>query len=191
MIERPIGGMGLTIVKPHKNTRDPREPLSTGGFEDEAPALTGKATKIDVALEKRSSENLATFYARALIAYNGDVVKSLATVFGVTEGEAELNMVELHEKARSSSRANTSISDMFERHDLTPEIRFAKLREMMFSPQPAVALKAIDMLNDQDATAKAKRIGSTWESFVSRVRAGAGPKARAAAIAERKGDKQE
>jgi len=184
LLDRPVGGVGELVPGPrrHRPARDPREPLPVGVIEEEPVALTGVATKIDpVAMEKRSSENIATFYARALVAYEGDVAKALATVFGISREEAELNMVELHERARSSSRANTSVSDMFERHDLTSEVRLAKLREMLFSPTPAVALKAIDMLGDLDATSKAKRMGTTWESFVQRVRAGAGPKAQAAA----------
>jgi hypothetical protein len=158
------------------DARDPREPLPTGvANHDDVPRL-----QTVEASDARLSKDLATVYARNLIAFDGDVIRALAATFGVSEDEATARMRELHERARGASRATTSIGEMFERHDVTSEVRIAKLREMMFSPQPAAALKAIDVLNDLDATQKAKRIGTTWETFVTRVRAGAGPLARQA-----------
>jgi len=152
---------------------DPREPLPFGETEP-----TGVVTTMDEA-NRKTSERLFSVYARALIANNGDVVLALADTFGITREEAQMNMVALHERARGASRMSTSISDMLERHDMTTETRIVALRPLLFSDAPAVVLKTVDMLNEMDATAKSKRIGTTWEVLVARVRAGAGPKATA------------
>jgi hypothetical protein len=159
--------------KRHDNS-DPREPLPVG-------TTTGEATKLPSKGEKRTAEDLSSRYARNLIAYDGDLEKALSKTFGISEEEAALNLAELHDRARGASRVNTNMVDMMERHDLTIEPRLAKLREHMFSPIPAVSLKAIDAITELDATAKSRRIGTSWETFVARVRAGAGPKARAQA----------
>jgi hypothetical protein len=164
--------------KHHTSTLDPREPMNVG--------VTGVASPISADKnEKRTAEDLSTKYARALVAYNGNIEKALAKVFNISEEDALMNMAELHNKARASSRINANATDMMERHDLTSEVRMAKLREHMFSPIPAVSLKAIDAISELDATAKAKRIGTSWETFVARVRAGAGPKARALASSKK------
>jgi hypothetical protein len=160
------------LVHRHRkhDTSDPREPLPEG-------TTTGEVVRMD-ANDKQTAENLASAYARALVAYDGNIEKALAKVFKITEEEALNNMVELHDRARGASRVNTNMTDMMERHDLTTETRLAKLREHMFSPIPAVSLKAIDAITELDSTAKSKRIGTTWETFVARVRQGAGPKAQ-------------
>jgi hypothetical protein len=151
--------------------RDPREPLEVGNVED--AATVEAATPPD----SRSAKNLSTIYARNLVATGGDVIKSLAITFAISEDEASDRFMELHQQARGASRSNLSIGDMLERHDLTTEVRLAKLREAVFHPDPRVSLKAVEMVGELDATSKSKRIGTTWESFVQRVRAGAGPRA--------------
>ena len=173
--------------KKHGTARDPREPLPSGHTDADGEAQNDDLEKHQEVLppipgENKKAENVATTYAKALIAQQGDVVGALANVFDVTKEYALANMIALHERARGASRANNSMSDMIERHDLTTEIRLAKLREMLFSDAPAVSLKAMDMIGEMDATAKSKRIGTSWESFVVRVRAGMGPQAMQKAL---------
>lgn len=148
----------------HKNStsqQDPREPLSTGVVDED---------EHQPAIPRRRAEDLFSKYARNLVAHKGDVILALAATYDITPDEAEIRMVELHEQARGASRANTSISDMIERHDLSAEVRLARTREMVFGDDPRVALRAIEVLNDMDATAKSRRIGNTWETFVRKVR---------------------
>jgi hypothetical protein len=92
----------------------------------------------------------------------------------------------LHNVASGASRANTNVVDLFERHDLTFETRLARLREMFFSDNPGVALKAIEMITDMDATSKSKRMGSTWEDFVAKARAKSAAAPKSVGSASRK-----
>lgn len=142
---------------------DPREPLSIGAVREEQALLPPE-------VPRRKAEDIASRYARALMANQGDVVKALAIVFGVSEDEATQRMVELHEQARGATRANTSVGDMIERHDLSIEMRVARMRQIVYGVNDAAALKAIDVLNEMDASSKTKRIGTTWEALVKRVR---------------------
>ena len=166
----------LTPRKPRQQA-DPTASLPVGTITGEASPMPAPKT------ERRNAEDISTRYARALVAYNGDIAKALAKTFNIPEDEAAMNMVELHDRARGASRVNSNMVDMMERHDLTIEVRLAKLREHQFSPVPAVSLKAIEAISELDASAKSRRTGTTWEAFVSRVRQGAGPKAQQAKLA--------
>jgi hypothetical protein len=172
----------VPALKKHGTTRDPREPISAGHTDADGEAEHVELIKHQEVLppvpgDNKKAENISTIYAKALVAQQGDVVGALSNVFDVSRDYALANMVALHERARGASRANNSMSDMIERHDLTTEVRLAKVREMLFHDNPAVAMKAIDLINEMDATAKSKRIGQSWESFLVRVKAGLGPKA--------------
>lgn len=150
--------------RPHGGDRDPREVLGTGVVDD-PPAIPETP--------KRSLEDLSSRYARALVAFAREpnqIAKALAEVYGITVQEAGDRMVELHEKIRGAVRTNMNVGDMIERHDVSIEVRIARTREMVFSADDRTAIRAIEMLNDMDATAKSKRIGNTWETFVRRAR---------------------
>jgi hypothetical protein len=166
--------LSLPVRRPGPKTsdRDPREPLQSGAIED---ADQQEVLPPEAPQSRRTAEDLATRYARSLIANkhlapDEQIVAALTDVFGVSPLEAQARMVELHERARGATRANTSIGDMFERHDLTVEVRLARLREMLFSTDPRVAIRAIEQLNEMDATSKSKRIGTTWETFARKAR---------------------
>lgn len=137
---------------------DPRQALAIGVVED-APHVP-----------QHTATELFTRYARALVANQGDIILALMNVFDIGREEATTRMVELHERCRGASRANTSVGDMIERHDVTVETRVALLRRMAFGADERLAIRAIETLNEMDATAKSRRIGTTWESLVKKVR---------------------
>lgn len=143
----------------NEDADDPREVMSIGVVQE--PAKKGALSKATA-----SGADKATLYARGLVANNGNIAKALASAYNIPEEEAERRMVELHEDVRKHSRSGISLQEMLERHDLTRESRLAVLREALFSRNPGVALKAVEMLDEVDMTAKAARIGSTWDEIV-------------------------
>lgn len=156
----------LPALRPHRkqDDRDPREPLKVGN----AGIDQGEAKPLNLAVD---TKHLVAKYALNLTASVGDVARALAATYEIPVEEANAKMVELHEHIRGASKTHTDLSDLFERFDLGTPVLLARLREMLFSPKEAVALKAIEMATDMNATSKAKRIGTTWEQLVSGVRA--------------------
>ncbi len=157
--------LAIRVTK-HQDDRDPREPLKTGSTGPEPEQ--GTVTRINMDVE---AKKLVDKYARNLTAHNGDVAIALAYTYEIPIEEAQKRMVELHDHIVGATKTHTDVSGMVERYDLGMNVRLAKLREMMFSPKEAVALKAIEMATEFDATTKAKRIGTTWEQLVTGVRA--------------------
>lgn len=143
-----------------EETDDPRGALAVG-----VVISPEKQTKKQHA-ELGSGADKYTYYTRALVANNGDIVKALAAAYNISEEAAAKDMVKLHDDIRSHSRAGVSLQEMLEKHDLTRETRLAVMREALFSPLPAVRLKAVEMLDEVDMTAKAARVGSTWDEIV-------------------------
>jgi hypothetical protein len=135
------------------------------------PAAPEKPVEGEVLAPESSDRELSSRYARNLIANSGDVVKALAATFSVDVDEAERRMVELHDRARKAQRAATTITEVFERHDVGIEVRVAAMREALFDAKPEMRMAAVRLLNDMDVTSKQKRMGTTWEEFVARARA--------------------
>jgi hypothetical protein len=135
---------------------DPRPVMVVGTVIEPAKKIKGS----------NSGADKYTLYARALVANNGDIIEALAAAYGITRAEAEKDAIKLHEDVRSYSRSGISLQEMLEKHDLTREARLAILRDALFSPQPAVRLKAVEMIDEVDMTAKAARIGNTWDDIV-------------------------
>jgi len=168
-VEDEVAEPNLPVALPRSRhtagvDRDPREPLVDGAVE------TLEDQRRLARPEEQRAQDLSTIYARNLVANRGDVVHALMATFEVPEKEALARMEELHSIARGSSRSNTNAADIIERHDLTLEVRLAKIRELLFSPNPGVALKAIELANEMDATSKTKRFGTTWEDFIRKAR---------------------
>jgi hypothetical protein len=166
-IDEPIPDeVSLPALPRHRkqDDRDPREPLKIGlaGIDQ------GEARPLNTAVD---TKQLVAKYARNLTAMNGDVALALAVTYEIPVEEAKEKMLELHDHICGASKAHTDLSDLFERFDLGTPVLLARLREMLFSPKEAVALKAIEMATEMNATSKAKRIGTTWEQLVAGVRA--------------------
>lgn len=122
--------------------------------------------------EKAETENQAKVrrqyvaYLQALVRHNGNQIPALAEAYGISEIEAERKQVDLHDRLVRSAKG-LSQSELMRRYDLGPEVRTFLLRAHAFSPNPAVSLKAIDMLNDIDGANKAGRSGETFESWLA------------------------
>lgn len=147
---------------PKAENEDPRIALPSGVVLEEKHQ---KQTKND-----RTGSDMFSVYVRNLASSRGDPIPALAATYGISVEEATERAQELHDKIRVNSRSGMALQEMLERHDLTREVRIAILRGCLFHDNPAVQLKAIEMLEEVDMTAKAARIGSSWEDLVRMVK---------------------
>lgn len=143
-----------------EETDDPRAPIAVGTLET-PPQKPHIPDEVQIEGAQRY-----TLYARALVANGGQPIPALMAAFGIEEKEAVERAIELRDEIRKYSRSGVSLQELLEKHDLTSELRIATLREMLFSTNPAVKLKAIEMIDQMDVTAKSRRIGTTWDDIV-------------------------
>jgi hypothetical protein len=173
ILERPHVPAPRHAHGTHQELLDPRQPIADGQMANVTP---GRETA-----DKGSRERF-TMYARNLIGTHGDIVKAVCLTLGKDPendddvADVTANLAKYHEQIRAASRNNRNIGELFETHDVTLEVRVVMLRELMFHPDPAVRLRAIDFLNEMDETSKAARIGSSWEETVRLAKARAARK---------------
>lgn len=159
----------LREYKSHKHgDDDPRLPVASGAMRNVTPnAQSGEA----------ASKDTFSRYARNLFAQKGDLVRAIAITIGKNPDDpidvayVTEHLEELHGQIRATSRSATSVTELLEKHDLTLETRLVLLRDLLFSPVPAVQLKAMEMIGELDETAKSKRIGSKMEDIFRIARA--------------------
>ena len=165
------GEVSLPAIRSHTSSnRDPREPIGVGiaGEElTEQKPITGQAVRMDGALDARE---LQLKFARNLVAFRGDKLPALAATFDCTIEEATRDMLMLSRRITGAAKAIPSTAEVIEDHDLGVNVRVAKLREHLHSPKEAVSMKAIDMINDMDATLRSKKQGTSWEHFAQGAR---------------------
>lgn len=91
--------------------------------------------------------------------------KALARVFNLTEADAQLRQVELHDKLVGSIKG-LKMSEVMKRANVNPEARVIILaHHAMQVNNPAQSLKALQELADYDDSKTTK--GETWEDYLA------------------------
>jgi hypothetical protein len=99
--------------------------------------------------EQRMRQRRYDRYLAVLADTYGNRIAALATVFGVTEAEAEVRALELHTELKEGIGTST-VADEIERNDLGVSARAAVLRKHLYSSNPAASLKAADMVSEME-----------------------------------------
>lgn len=149
-------------------SQDPRLPMTIGHTDDNAAENLKPSTN-----EARSAQRTFSAYARNLVTEGGNVPRALALTLGRAPDYAwtDAEMVREHDRIRAQSRAFSTVSEIIELNDAGLAVRVAVLTDLMHSPVPAARIAAVRELTEIDETAKATRIGGTWEDLVRTVRA--------------------
>jgi len=143
-----------------------------GKLVDPTAALPGNMKSVGGNLSVKTARNKtdkqlqqkAKQYMRHLVMFQGDQVKALMATYGISEQEAETEQEHLHGDLLRVTHGLT-ITDILKSEDLDRNSRVQILRNHVFSPNPAVSLKALDAINDLDGAAR--QGGDSWESFVA------------------------
>lgn len=147
---------------PKQKLIDPQAPLP-GAMKRVGPRPEPSAKEIKEADPKHLREKF-DLYCRLLAEHYGEPVPALAAVFGISLEEAAERQAELHNEITRATSAMTQ-RDLFSMLNISKEHRTARLKTMMYCDNPAVSLKAMDMLNDMDGNAKSS--GDTWEEWIA------------------------
>lgn len=140
-------------------------------IDPQAP-LPGAMKRVGPNLAKRSPEKKAdpkhlrdryALYCRLLAENYGNPAPALAEVFDISIEEAQLRQVELHTEITRAMQG-VSTRELFTMNQMSKEHRLMHLRSLMYHPNPAVSLKAMDMLNELDGATKSS--GDTWEEWI-------------------------
>lgn len=150
-------------------SQDPRLPMAIGHTDDAAADAPARPSTS----ESRSAQRQFSAYARNLITENGNVPRALALTLGRDPDYewTDSELVREHDRIRAQSRAFSTVSEIIELNDAGLAVRVAALTDLMHSNVPAARIAAIRELTEIDETAKATRIGGTWEDLVRSVRA--------------------
>lgn len=138
---------GMLSIPPPKRVRDQREPRRK-------PA------------EIKASRKLYRDYLEALTLLRS-MVLALAHVFEIDPEEAQMRLVELHDKVLEGAPPARGTPELLREYDLTKEARFRILASHMYSGNPAASLKAVDTINNMDAGSHSQ--GGSYESYVFKI----------------------
>jgi len=142
------------------NLVDPTAALP-GGMKSVGGDISVKTTrnKTDKQLQQKSKQ-----YMRHLVTFQGDQIKALMATYGISEKEAIDERENLHGELLRATHGQT-ITDILKSSDLDRNSRVQILREHVFSPVPAVSLKALEAINELDGASR--QGGDSWESFIA------------------------
>jgi hypothetical protein len=174
------GGDGI-ITAPriyHKRGRpsgaeadDPRLPMPVGHADE---------IQVEQTAGSKDARQLYTKYARNLVQTKGNVPEAIRLTMDLDHEPTNEEIVEYHEKLRGASKSFQTVSEIIERNDAGLPVRIAVLTDLMHSDVPAARIAAARELGEIDETAKAARIGNTWEDSVRRAKLKAAQKLKAA-----------
>ena len=149
-------------------SEDPRLPMPLGHVDEtQAPGAKRSTTEV------RNAQRQYAAYARNLVLQSGNVPRALAITLGRDPDCAwsDEELIREHDRIKGAARAFSTVSEIIEHNDAGLPVRVAVLASLMHSPVPAARIAAVRELTEIDETAKAARIGGTWEDMVRTVRA--------------------
>ena len=167
-IKEQIDDAQLPIIsgrttKHQQKLLDPQAPLP-GALKRVGPRVSRETkTQTKQSDPKHLRERFAA-YCTALADNYGNPAQALAVVFDIPIEEAREREVELHTEITRAMQG-VSTRELFSMNQMSKEHRMLRLRDFMYSPLPAVALKAMDMLNELDGATKSS--GDTWEEWAA------------------------
>jgi hypothetical protein len=166
----------------HQLEEDSTLPISVGKWKgqravkgkivDPTAALPGAMKHVGGNLDIKTVRNKsdkqlqqkAKQYMRHLVTFQGDQIKALMATYSITEAEAVSEREDLHGALLKATHGQT-ITDILKSSDLDRNSRVQILREHVFSPVPAVSLKALEAINELDGASRSG--GDSWESFIA------------------------
>jgi hypothetical protein len=153
----------------------------SGEHRDGTPPATqtkrGRKRKADLAREAenalalaqrhaREKENKYDLYLEAMVLCNGDRVQALSRVYRIEPEEVSRRFRELLADVQRG-RSSSSISELLDANDAGAQARAKILAGHLYSPSPAVSLKAADMLAELDQAPKTTN--ASYETYARAI----------------------